>query len=170
MATEEIDKKGIIKALVLALLLAFLGIGILGWQYRRIETEKIPALEEKIEQKTAESALDKFMRFRIGKNEQAALNYLTEVAMEQKNSNKFLLLGDFETYEILNQDKLSDDRYRFAVKIYDGGKMNDRVEVITLTKILDQYYVDSVEMGGWDQGLTRDSGFVIIRTEPRRGF
>jgi len=139
MATEEIDKKGIIKALVLALLLAFLGIGILGWQYRRIETEKIPALEEKIEQKTAESALDKFMRFRIGKNEQAALNYLTD---------KFLLLGDFETYEILNQDKLSDDRYRFAVKIYDGGKMNDRVEVITLTKILDQYYVDSVELGG----------------------
>jgi len=148
MAEKEIDKKGIIKALVFALLLAFLGIGILGWQYRKIETEKVPALEEKIEQKTAESALDKFMHARIGKNEQAALNYLTEVAVEQKNSNEFSLLGDFKTYEILNQDKLSDGRYRFAVKIYDGDKMNDWVEIITLSKILDQYYVDSVEMGG----------------------
>ncbi|MFH1423979.1 MAG: hypothetical protein ABIG29_03460 [Candidatus Nealsonbacteria bacterium] len=148
MAEQETDKKGIIKALIFALLLAFLVIGVLGWQYRKIETEKVPALEEKIEQKIAESALDKFMYARIGRNEQVALNYLTEVAMEQKNSNGFSLLGDFKTYEILNQDKLSDDRYRFAVKIYDGGRMNDWVEVITLTKILDQYYIDSVEMGG----------------------
>ncbi len=146
--SNGVDKKGIIKALVFALLLAFLGIGILGWQYRRIETEKIPALEERIEQKTAESTLDKFMNFRIGKNEQAALNYLTEVAMDQKNSNGFSLLGDFKTYEILNQDKLPDGRYRFAVKIYDDDKLNDWVEVIILAKILDQYYIDSVEMGG----------------------
>jgi len=148
MAEKEIDKKGIIKALVFALLLAFVVIGVLGWQYRKIETEKVPALEEKIEQKTAESALDKFMHARIGKNEQAATIYLTEVAMEQKNSNEFSLLGNFETYEILNQDKLPDDRYRFAVKIYDSDKTNDWVEVITLNKILGQYYVDSVEMGG----------------------
>jgi len=148
MVEKEIDKKGIIKALVFALLLACLGIGILGWQYRKIETEKVPALEQKLEQKTAESVLDKFMHARIGKNEQTALNYLTEVAMEQKNSNEFSLLGDFQTYEILNQDKLPDGRYRFAVKIYDGDKLNDWVEVIILTKILDQYYVDSVEMGG----------------------
>jgi len=148
MAEQETDKKGIIKALIFALLLAFLGIGILGWQYRKIETEKIPVLEEKIEQKTAESALDKFMRARIGKNEQAALNYLTEFAMEQKNSDRFSLLGDFQTYEILNQDKLPDGRYRFAVKIYDSDEMNDRVEIIILVKILDRYYIDSIELGG----------------------
>jgi len=145
---KEIDKKGIIKTLILALLLAFLGIGILGWQYRKMETEKIPALEEKIEQKTVESVLDKFMRARIGKNEQVALGYLTEVALEQTNNNEFSLLGDFKTYEILNQDKLSDGRYRFAVKIYDSDKMNDWVEVIALTKISGQYYIDSVVMGG----------------------
>ena len=148
MDNNDFDKKGIIKALVFALLLAFLGIGILGWQYRRIESEKVPALEQRLEQKSAEVVLEKFMHARIQQSEKTALNYLTEVAMEQKNSNEFSLLGDFQTYEILNQDKLSDGHYRFAVKIYDGGKMNNWVEIIVLVKILDQYYVDSVEMGG----------------------
>ena len=148
MAEKEIDKKGIVKVLVFALILAFLVIGVLGWQYRRIEKEQVPALEERLDQKSAEVVLEKFMHARIQQNEKTAVTYLTEAAVEQKNKNEFSLLGDYKTYEILNQDKLPDGRSRFGVKIYNEDKTNDWVEVIILTKVSDQYYIDSVEMGG----------------------
>ena len=68
MEEQSLDKKGVLKAMFLAILIAFLGIGILGWQYRKIEGEKIPAIEEKMEQKSVESFLDRFMEYRIDKN------------------------------------------------------------------------------------------------------
>ncbi len=145
---EEVDKKGIVKAMFLAILLAFLGIGILGWQYRNIEKEQIPALEEKIEQKTAEALLEKFMHARIEQNEEMSMGYLTERAMEELNQGRFLLLNSMVSYEILNSEKLSNDQYRYAVKIYDKGGVDDFIEIITLVKILGQYYIDAVEMGG----------------------
>ncbi len=148
MVEKEIDKKGIIKALVFALFLAFLGIGILGWQYRRIESEKVPALEERLEQKSVEAVLEKFMHARIQQSEKTVMNYLTERAVEEASGGKFSLLNHMERYEILNQDKLPDGQYRYAVKIYEEGGRNDFVEIIILSKILGQYYIDSVEMGG----------------------
>ena len=148
MAEKEIDKKGIIKALVFALILAFLGIGILGWQYRRIESEKVPALEERLEQKSVEAVLEKFMHARIQQSEKAARDYLTERAIEDASRGTFSLLNEMERYEILNGEKLAEGSYRYAIKIYEDGGRNDFVEVITLNKILDQYYIDSVEMGG----------------------
>lgn len=148
MTEKELDKRGIIKALVVALLLAFLGIGILGWQYRRIEKEQVPALEERLEQKSVEIVLEKFMHARIQQSEKTALNYLTERAVEQAAGGKFLLLNKMERYEILNSEKLSEGTYRYAVKIYEEGGRTDFVEVIILSKILGQYYIDSVEMGG----------------------
>ena len=148
MEKKETDKKGIIKALVFALLLALLGIGILGWQYRQIESEKVPALEERLEQKSVEAVLEKFMHARIQQSEEPAMNYLTERAVEEAANGQFLPLNKMERYEILNSEKLSDGQYRYAVKIYENDGRNDFVEVITLVKILDQYYVDSVELGG----------------------
>lgn len=145
---EETDKKGIIKALVFALLLAFLVIGILGWQYRQIESEKVPALKEKLEQKSVEVVLEKFMHARIQQSEKTAMSYLTERAVEELSLGQFSLLNNMERYEILNSEKLSDGRYRYALKIYEDDGRNDFVEVIILSKILDQYYVDSVELGG----------------------
>jgi hypothetical protein len=148
MTEKEVDKKGIIKALIFALLLAFLGIGILGWQYRRIESEKVPALEERLEEKLAEVVLEKFMHARIQQSQKSAMNYLTERAVEQAASGEFSLLNKMERYEILNSGKLPEGQYRYAVKIYEDDARNDFVEIITLIKILDQYYIDSVEMGG----------------------
>src|SRR3989344_7000416 len=135
MAEKEIDKKGIVKALVFALLLAFLGIGILGWKYRRIETEKVPALEERLERRSAEAVLEKFMHARIRQSESSAMNYLTERVVEEAAAGKFSLLNKMERYEIINSEKLSDGQYRYAIKIYEDDERNDFVEVITLSKI-----------------------------------
>lgn len=145
---DEVDKKGIIKALVFALLLTLLAIGILGWQYRQIESEKVPALEERLEQKSVEAVLEKFMHARIRQSDAIAMSYLTERSVEELASGQFLLLNQMEEYEILNSEKLSEGQYRYAIKIYENDGRNDFVEIIILTKILDQYYVDSIEMGG----------------------
>jgi len=146
--SNGVDKKGIIKALIFATFLAFLGIGILGWQYRHIEKEQIPALEEKIEQKSVEAVLEKFMHARIEQNKEISWGYLTERAVEDLNEGKFSLLNNMARYEIMNSEKLALNQYRYAVKIYEKGGVNDFVEIITLVKILDQYYIDSVTLGG----------------------
>ena len=131
-----------------ALILAFLCIGILGWQYRQIEKEQIPALEEKIEKRSIEDVLDKFMQLRIEENEIGAMRYLTEGAVEQKMQGEFALVDNFTSYQILNSEKINQDKYRYVVKIFEGDGLVDFVEVITLIKILDQYYIDSVEIAG----------------------
>ncbi len=146
--SNGVDKKGMIKTLSFALIIAFLCIGILGWQYRKIEKEEIPALEEKIEQKSTETALDKFMYLRIAKNESAAMRYLTERAVEQKNKEEFSLVNDFKSYEVLKIEKTAEEKYRYLVKIYEEGGLSNFIEVIALIKILGQYYVDSVEIAG----------------------
>jgi hypothetical protein len=145
---KEIDKKGIFKALIFALLLAFVGIGILGWQYRRMESEQLPALEERLEQKSAEAILERFMHARIQKNEKAAMSYLNERSVEGAAEGMFLLLNNMERYEILSGENTSDNEYRYLVKIYEEGGMNDFIEIIILVKILDQYYIDSVQIAG----------------------
>ncbi|OGZ24741.1 MAG: hypothetical protein A2896_02580 [Candidatus Nealsonbacteria bacterium RIFCSPLOWO2_01_FULL_43_32] len=147
MAEENLDKKGVFRAMVLAILIAFLGIGLLGWQYRKIEQEKIPALEQKLEQKSAEAVLDRFMGYRVDKNEKRAEGLLTERATEEKLQSKFVLIDSFENYEIIKSEKLADGNYRFIVKVVEEDA-NDFVEVIILTKILGQYYIDSVELAG----------------------
>jgi len=148
MAKENLDKKGVIRAMFLAILIAFLGIGVLGWQYRRLERERLPALEEKIAQGEAASVLDKFMELRIKKNETQAMYYLTERTAEQKNQGEFSLIANFEDYEILKTEKLNEEQYRFLVKIYQTGEMGDFIEIINLIKILDRYYIDSVVIAG----------------------
>jgi len=132
----------------LAILIAFLGIGILGWQYRQLEKERIPALEEKIEKRSAEDVLANFMQARIEKNEVVAKRYLTETSMEQKNQGEFLLIDSFENYEVLKTEKLDQDNYRYIIKIYEGGGVGDFVEVINLIKILNRYYINSVQIAG----------------------
>jgi len=132
----------------LAILIAFLGIGILGWQYRQLEKERIPALEEKIEKRSAEDVLANFMQARIEKNEVVAKRYLTETSMEQKNQGEFLLIDSFENYEVLKTEKLDQDNYHYIIKIYEGGGVGDFVEVINLIKILNRYYINSVQIAG----------------------
>lgn len=151
----SLDKKGILKVMIFAILIALLGIGILGWQYRQIEKKRIPELEKKVEeqkeemeQKEAEDILDKFILARIGKNETQAALYLTERAMEQKKQGKFVLVNDFESYEILKAEKMEEGKYRFIVKFYQREGMGNLVEVLILTKILDKYYIDSAEIAG----------------------
>lgn len=132
---ERLDKKGILKAMAAALAAAILGIVILGWQYNNLEKKRLPALEEKIEQNSAQDALRRYLETR-------ADILLTERAMEQKIKGEFILEDNIKRYEILKVDKLPDNSYQFSVKI------GSFVEVVSLIKILGSYYIDSIETAG----------------------
>jgi len=132
---ENLDKKGVLKAMSVALVAAILGIAVLGWQYNRLEKKQLPALEEKIERNSAQEVLRRFLETR-------ADIFLTERAMEQKIKGEFTLEDSVKYYEILKTDKLADDNYQFSVKV------GDFTEIIILTKILGSYYVDSIETAG----------------------
>lgn len=132
---EEFNKKGVLKAMAIALAVSILGIAILGWQYNRLNNKQLPALEEKIEQNSARDVLRRFLETR-------ADILLTERAMEQKNKGEFVLEENIKYYEILKVDKLADENYRFQVKV------GDFIELINLIKILGSYYIDSIETAG----------------------
>ncbi|MDO8558988.1 MAG: hypothetical protein Q7R84_01525 [bacterium] len=132
---ESLDKKGVLKAMSVALVASILGIAVLGWQYNRLEKKQLPALEEKIERNSAQEVLRRFLETR-------ADIFLTERAMEQKIKGEFTLEDSVKYYEILKVDKLVADSYRFNVKV------GNFIEIITLTKILGSYYIDSIETAG----------------------
>ena len=136
--------------LIIAFLVAFLGIAILSWQYHKIAEKEIFSLKQNIEQNSAEDLLEKFMAYRIEKNENQAMLYLTENAMEQKNQEKFLLINNFKNFELLKTEKIDETNYKFTVKIQAENNNYEIIEIIFITKILelDRYYIDSIEIAG----------------------
>lgn len=129
--------------------------GILVWQFFQLAKKEVPALKEATEQQAvqaeqhaAEYVFDKFMENRIARQKEQALIYLTENAMEQYSQGKFDLVNDFKSFEIIKSEKLSDFAFRFIVKIREENEVGELVEAVTLFKILDRYYVDSVEIAG----------------------
>lgn len=140
--------------MILAILVVALVSFGLSWQYKRIVEEsenKMSSLEDVVEESLAKDALDKFMTARINKNENQASIYLTENAMEQKEKAEFVLVDDFRSYQIMEKKKLPVADYpsfEFIVKLYGEDKIVSLIEVIILKDILDNYFVDSVKIGG----------------------
>ena len=139
------------KAIIVAVLIVALAAGVLSWQYKKItekSEEKLSSLEDVMEQLLAQGVLDQFIEARINKNENQANLYLTEQAMEQKIQGEFTLINNFKSYLIQKSEEVGENQYRFIVKLYEEDEMGEIIEVITLTKILDKYYIDLVELAG----------------------
>ena len=144
-------KKSFWLVIISAFLTAFLGIGILSWQYHKIaekSEQEIHSIKETMEQNLAKDVLDKFMESRLGKRKEQAITYFTENTMEQHLKNEFALIDNFVSFEILKIEKLENTVFRFIVKIQAENENNEVVEVIIITKILDRYYADSVQIAG----------------------
>ena len=154
MTIKEFDKNGVWQAMIIALLLATTGLVVLGWQYRQLEEKRLPALEkeiarqsEEIERRAAQSALERFMSARVNRNEAQATLYMTENAVEQARLGSFALLNDYEGFRVLNSEKLAEEKFLFTVEIHSKTS-GTLVEIITLTKILGNYYIGSVQLAG----------------------
>jgi len=130
---------------IISFLMVLLAAQILNWSYEKIEGGKVAVLEERIEEIQAKDLIKDFVRARIEKNEKQAALYLTERAMEQKIQGSFSLIDDFVSFEILRSEKIVDD-FQFLVKLHLEREF--LVERIKAVKILDKYYIDSVEIAG----------------------
>jgi len=158
MPEEILDKKGVIKAIIIAALVALVGIIVLGWQYHQIERKRLPAIEkaleeqkEVIEEKTAQDVLRDFMIARISQNKALVNFHITERAEEQARLEEFVLIANFSSYEIMSSEKLDEDEYRFIVKMYYEDIPVELTEIITLIKIPapeNKYFIDSVQIAG----------------------
>jgi hypothetical protein len=154
MAENNFDKSGAIKAMAIALAIALAGVAVLGWQYRQLEEKRLPALEEEIERQkieiekaSAQAVLESFMAARIEGSRSRAILYLTENAVELERGGQFNLLKGYEGFRVLSYQKTGEESFRFAVEVYltETGGLVESVEMI---KIMDNYYVDSVELAG----------------------
>ena len=122
-------------------------IQILSWQYHRVAKEEISSLEIKVEKTIARETLKDFMKARIAKNESQAKILLTERAMKQVSRGEIELMDNFQSFEILKTAQLNEDAFNFLLKIQveDGTEL---IELIKVVKLLDKYYVDSIQLPG----------------------
>ena len=161
MNTQNLNQfsKGKISIWTIIILIGILVVisaeGVLIWRLLDFTRKEVPALKETTEQQAAQAeqrmaqyALDKFMEARIAGQKDQALIYLTENAMEQHSKNEFDLVNNFKSFETLKSEKSGDITFRFIVKINEENEVGELVEAVTITKILDKYYVDSVEIAG----------------------
>lgn len=143
-----------LKSIILAVVAVAAISAFLSWQYDRMEKsqEGKTSLEDLVEQSSAQKSLDKFMTARVNNDEDQATLFLTERAMAQKNAGDFNLIGNFKDYAILTGKKLpifdDEEKYQFAVKISGRSGMDEIIETIILVKILENYYVDSINIAG----------------------
>lgn len=141
--------------MLIALAVLIVGQLILVWQYNRLEKERLQKLEEEFaaqkqefQEQMAEDVLTAFLDARIAREEQKALRYVTEQAMQQHAEGAFVLLGEFTDYEIQRKEKLDETTFRFYILLTGENKLPPQVEILRVTKILGEYYIDSVELGG----------------------
>ena len=133
--------------LIISFLVMISVIQILGWQYNRIAKEEISSLEMKIEKNAAWAVVKDFLEARVAKNEDQARVLLTERAMETIFGGEVELIDDLRSFEIMESNLTGENEFGFLVKVrHQNG--TEAIELIKVTKILERYYIDSVELPG----------------------
>lgn len=143
------------KAVVGAIVLLVIGQAILLWQYNRLEGERLVGIEEQlaeqqqvIEKSAAQDVLEKFLAARLAQDETKASRYVTERAMQQKVDGDFVLIGEYEDYEIVSTQELQEDVFQYQVEMTVQDGLPPQIEIIKVIKILESYYIDSVTLAG----------------------
>jgi hypothetical protein len=141
--------------ILIAVLAVMMAEGVLIWRLLDFAKKDVLLLKgtaeqqaTQYEQQAAEYVLDKFMESRINRQQDQSLIYLTENAMDQYSKAEFDLINNFKSFEVLKSEKLGETKFRFIVRIKQEDDINEIVEAVRITKILDRYYVDSVEIAG----------------------
>ena len=140
------------RAVLLAIGLLVIGELLLAWQYRNLEEGRLSDIEQKleeqektIEQRAAVDALEEFLEARVTQDERKIVRYVTEGVMLQRTRGNFELYG-VQDYEIKRRDQVAEGIFRFQVSV--SRERVQQIEFIEVKKILDQYYINSVELAG----------------------
>lgn len=144
-------KNSFIPALSISFIACFLLIAGLSSQYHKLIDDnqgEVETIKQTMERIAAKEVLNGFMYARLDEQEDQAKIYFTENAMEQYMKNEFVLINGFQSFEILSNEKLEDTKFRFSVNIQESHGINNITEIITVIKISDQYYINSINLAG----------------------
>ncbi|MDA1337389.1 MAG: hypothetical protein O3C23_01350 [bacterium] len=155
MEESRFFNKSAWKGIVIAIVAVVLVQMALAWQYYRLEEKRIPQIEQELakqkeerQQDNARATLTSFLDAWQQGNAALAERYLTENAVLQEQQGIFFLDQGFSSYQIVKLEKLENDEFRVQVEKQTQQGLPPRVEILRVLKILDSYYIDSIEIAG----------------------
>jgi hypothetical protein len=143
------------KGVSIAIIAVVVGQLVLAWQYYRLEEKRLPIIEgqlaeqrEELERSSAKETLVSFLDAWQEESENLARRFLTENSVLQEEEEAFSLKQGIFRYKILQLEKVGGNEYRAQVEIQTSEELLPQVEILRLLKILDSYFVDSLEIAG----------------------
>lgn len=135
-------------ALLLAIVLVIVGELVLAWQFNRMETERLPQIEQALQERNAKDTLVVFLEARIAGNEERASAFLTEVSVLELDLGQFELSIPFVSFEIQSVTTLDNGAFRFQTALFNARGIMVSLELIEVVEILGEYYVNSIQIAG----------------------
>jgi len=142
------------KGVAIAIVAVVIGQLALSWQYYRLEEKRLPLIEqqlaeqkEEIERQAAEKTVTSFLDALKEGRSKIAIRFLTENAVVQEEQGDFSLKERIEGYIIVKLDQLHANEFRAHIEIEEEA-LPPQVRLLRVLKILDTYYIDSVQIAG----------------------
>lgn len=142
------------KGIAIAIVAVVIGQLVLAWQYYRLEEKRLPLIEQQlaeqkqeIERQSAKKTITSFLNALEEGNSKLALRFLTENAVVQEEQGSFSLQERILGYKIVKLEQVGASEFRAQVEVEDEA-LFPQVRLLRVLKVLDTYYIDSVEIAG----------------------
>ncbi|MBI4138369.1 MAG: hypothetical protein HY482_02105 [Candidatus Wildermuthbacteria bacterium] len=152
---QKFFSKDAFRGVALAIIAVVIGQVVLAWQYYRLEEKRLPKIEQELkeqarhlEKESARKAVTSFLDAWIQDNAALATRFLTENAVFQQEQGAFSLGTELSSYKVLSLDLAGQGEFRAQIELYEQEGLPPQTQVLRVLKILDLYYIDSVEMAG----------------------
>lgn len=143
------------KGVVIAIIAVVVGQLALAWQYYRLEEKRLPLIEqqlseqrEELERNGARETLTLFLDALQQGQGDAARKFLTENAVLQEEQEVFSLEQEIQSYKLAGLEKMGTGEFRAHVEIERAEQPFPQLEIFRLLKLLDSYFIDSIETAG----------------------
>tara|TARA_Y100000310_G_scaffold305147_1_gene344993 strand:+ start:198 stop:656 length:459 start_codon:yes stop_codon:yes gene_type:complete len=143
------------KGVAFAIIAVVIGQVVLAWQYYRLEEKRLPLIEqqlaeqrEELDRQGARKAVVSFLDAWQQGNKELAMRFLTENTVLQEEQGIFSLEKQFANYQIVKLERTGHGEFRAQVEKQQAEGLPGQTEILRVVKILDSYYIDSLEIAG----------------------
>ena len=143
------------KGVAVAIIVVVAGQLVLAWQYYRLEEKRLPLIEqqlaeqkEEIKRQAAKQTITSFLNALEEGNSKLALRFLTENAVVQEEQGSFSYKDTIFDYRIIELDEIKTGEFRAQVEIKEVEALPYQTYLLRVLKVLDTYYIDSLEIPG----------------------
>ena len=155
MEEPRFFNKSVWKGVGIAIIAVVIGQMVLAWQYYRLEEKRLPLIEqqlaeqrEELDRQGARTAVVSFLDAWQQGNNELAIRFLTENTVLQEEQGVFSLEERFVSYQIVKLERTGPGEFRAQVEKQQTEGLPAQTEILRVVKILDSYYIDSVEIAG----------------------